>query len=179
MPTNVNQCTFSTNLVSGGLGGNGQPGELSDGNAGNGGNAQGAGVYNGQSGWFIHADVVNNIAQSGPGGLGGNGTTGPAGTGNGGGIWATTSTTFILDTLVALNLLQPGGLENGSDISGAITSQGYNLIGATNGSSGWTTNDLADTILSPLNPLIGPLQDNGGPTLTHALLSSAFYRPAI
>lgn len=47
---------------------------------------------------------------------------------------------------------------------GVITSQGYNL--ASDGSCQLnTTGDLSST-----NPQLGPLQNNGGPTLTHALL---------
>jgi hypothetical protein len=58
------------------------------------------------------------------------------------------------------------------DVYGDITSLGYNVIGdATN--SGFTpaTGDLTN-----VDPLLGPLQVNGGPTLTHALLPGS---PAI
>src|SRR5262249_7774227 len=51
------------------------------------------------------------------------------------------------------------------DVRGDVTSQGYNLIGNTDGGTGF-----ADTDLLNVNPLLGPLQDNGGPTPTHALL---------
>jgi hypothetical protein len=56
--------------------------------------------------------------------------------------------------------------------SGSINSSGYNLIGSTSGctfaaSSGDKLN---------INPDLGPLSDNGGPTLTHALLTGS---PAI
>jgi len=70
------------------------------------------------------------------------------------------------------------------DVIGDFTSSGYNLIGkmdySTPGSggaagvptSGLTNNlnhDLVGSLASPTNALIGPLQDNGGPTFTHAL----------
>jgi hypothetical protein len=51
------------------------------------------------------------------------------------------------------------------DVKGVFTSQGYNLIGATIGSTGFgATGDQLN-----INPLLGPLADNGGPTKTIAL----------
>jgi hypothetical protein len=53
---------------------------------------------------------------------------------------------------------------SGNDCAGSVTSLGHNLSG--DGSCGLTgSGDLA-----VVNPLLGPLQDNGGPGLTHALL---------
>ncbi|MGH6961449.1 MAG: choice-of-anchor Q domain-containing protein, partial [Dongiaceae bacterium] len=57
------------------------------------------------------------------------------------------------------------------DLSGSLASLGHNLIGNTSGGSGFHATDLLN-----VNPLLGPLQDNGGPTLTHALLAGS---PAI
>jgi hypothetical protein len=71
------------------------------------------------------------------------------------------------DTLIALN--SNSGL-GGPDVTGAITSQGYNLIGKTNDSSGWVASDRCGSIATPLDPLLGPIQDNGGQTFTLALL---------
>jgi hypothetical protein len=65
---------------------------------------------------------------------------------------------------------------NGSvtgDLDGTISSLGHNLIGATDGSSGWMSSDLTGILGSPLNPLLGPLQNNGGPTYTMALLPTS------
>ena len=65
----------------------------------------------------------------------------------------------------------------GPDVDGGVTSLGHNLIGKTNGSSGWVVgSDLTGTIATPLNPLLGHLGDNGGPTQTMALLPGS---PAI
>jgi hypothetical protein len=61
------------------------------------------------------------------------------------------------------------GTATGPDISGTLISVGYNLIGAADGSSGWVASDLTGTIAAALNPLLGPIQDNGGPTFTMAL----------
>jgi len=60
---------------------------------------------------------------------------------------------------------------------GPIMSSGYNLIGnSSNCSFSSTMGDQVGTSTSPINPRLGPLQDNGGGTLTHALLAGS---PAI
>ncbi len=70
----------------------------------------------------------------------------------------------IKNTIVANNLL-------GGDCSSfSITSLGYNL------SSDNTCNFVGPGDLVNTNPLLGPLQNNGGPTLTYALLPGS---PAI
>jgi hypothetical protein len=76
---------------------------------------------------------------------------------------------------VALNVaLNPG---QGPDVYGVFNSLGHNLVGATNDSSGFTApGDLAGSKASPIDPKLGPLADNGGPTLTMALLPGS---PAI
>jgi len=55
---------------------------------------------------------------------------------------------------------------SGPDIWGAVESLGYNLIGSTTGATinGSTTGNLIG-----VDPLFGPLADNGGPTMTRAL----------
>jgi hypothetical protein len=56
-----------------------------------------------------------------------------------------------------------------SDVVGAFSSRGHNLVGATNGSTGFSAGgDLKGTATSPLDPRLGPLQDRGGPTWTFA-----------
>ena len=61
--------------------------------------------------------------------------------------------------------------ENIFNDGGAVTSLGYNL--SSDDGAGYLT-DPDDQINT--DPLLGPLQDNGGPTLTHALLPGS---PAI
>jgi len=74
------------------------------------------------------------------------------------GLYAPGPHLMIMNTLVAGN--------NGSDdVYGSVVSLGYNLIGQTNYSFGWVASDLAGCS----NALLGPLQDNGGQTLTMAL----------
>jgi CSLREA domain-containing protein len=64
-----------------------------------------------------------------------------------------------------------------SDCSGLLTSRGFNLVGNNTGCSFVaTTGDQVGTGDSPIDPLLDPLADNGGPTQTHALLDSS---PAI
>jgi hypothetical protein len=63
-----------------------------------------------------------------------------------------------------------------SDIVGNLDSQGHNLIGIGDGGSGYADTDLVGTYSSPLVSKLGPLQDNGGPTWTMALLRGS---PAI
>lgn len=54
------------------------------------------------------------------------------------------------------------------DVAGPVLSLGYNLIGQSDGSTGWGSTDQTGTAQTPLDPQLSPLQDNGGPTLTHA-----------
>ena len=62
------------------------------------------------------------------------------------------------------------------DVYGVFKSGGFNLIGAVDGSSGFVNGVGADqvgSVVAPIDPLIGPLQMNGGPTATHALLPNS------
>jgi predicted outer membrane repeat protein len=70
------------------------------------------------------------------------------------------------NTIIADNMAPTG-----ADIFGSVTTSRYNLVGNTNGGSGFDPTDLLN-----VDPLLGPLQDNGGPTLTMALLDGS---PAI
>jgi hypothetical protein len=89
------------------------------------------------------------------------------GTGSeGGGIYQGigSPTTILKNTIVAGNTA-----DEGPDIDGAITSNGHNLIGNSKDASGFVDSDFVGTADSPIDPLLGPLQDNGGPTQTMAL----------
>ena len=63
-----------------------------------------------------------------------------------------------------------------SDVSGSLHSLGHNLIGIGDGGSGYADADLVGTSANPIDAKLGPLQDNGGPTETMALLPGS---PAI
>ncbi|MET0646806.1 MAG: Ig-like domain-containing protein, partial [Pyrinomonadaceae bacterium] len=56
---------------------------------------------------------------------------------------------------------------------GFFSSQGHNIIGNVGDSTGFVASDQVGTSASPIDPKLGPLQDNGGPTLTHALLAGS------
>ncbi len=62
----------------------------------------------------------------------------------------------------------------GPDVDGPVISLHDNFIGVGDYSDGWSTAgqdmDHVGTSDAPLDPLLGPLQDNGGPTLTRAPL---------
>jgi hypothetical protein len=53
-----------------------------------------------------------------------------------------------------------------SDVSGAFSSQGHNLIGDGTGGSGFADTDLVGTADFPIDPQLEPLGDYGGPTQT-------------
>ena len=94
--------------------------------------------------------------------------------GSGGGAYNGSGDTFGLDnTIIAADSLTTSGAYNGIDTSGAFASLGYNLIGAALGSSGWVSTDLTGTASLPLNPMLGPLANNGGPTQTLLLLAGS------
>jgi CSLREA domain-containing protein len=59
------------------------------------------------------------------------------------------------------------------DIDGLFTSEGHNLIGNGDGAIGFINgynSDIVGTLAAPIDPKLGELQDNGGPTWTRALL---------
>jgi hypothetical protein len=168
--------TLSTNTVRGGNGGVGGIGNGfyfygRGGNGGNGAAGLGGGMYV-SAGTFplTNGTIAFNTAQASLGGAGGTGSPpgnpGSGGTGQGGGVANAGGTLHALNTLVGDNTAA-----SASDLSGPLASLGHNLIGNSSGGSGYTATDLLD-----MDPLLGPLHNNGGPTLTHALLSGS---PAI
>jgi hypothetical protein len=74
----------------------------------------------------------------------------------------------LRNTLVALNVS-----DSGPDIQGTVVSQGHNLVGDGTGAAGFADSDFVGTSDSPIDPHLGPLQDNGGPTQTMALLDGS------
>jgi len=88
---------------------------------------------------------------------------------------SSTSPIFVKNTIIARNLVAFGDEQ---DVAGAFLSQGNNLIGEIDGnSSGFgAAGDLVGTVDVPIDPRLGDLAFNGGPTSTHALLPGS---PAI
>jgi len=86
------------------------------------------------------------------------------------GLTNNSGTVNIGNTIVANT---PGG---GADVGGAFTSQGHNLIGHKGSSTGFTNGlngDIVGSSGSVIDPRLGPLANNGGPTPTHALLAGS------
>src|SRR5262249_32296455 len=86
-------------------------------------------------------------------------------------------TTVLRNTIVAANLDDEPGLipaPDCVDFNGTpVTSEGFSLVGdgahctsLIDGANG----DQIGTHAAPIDAKLGPLADNGGPTLTHALL---------
>ena len=121
-------------------------------NTSNGGANTGGGISNAGTATLINVTVAANTL--------------------GGGI-NSTGTTNLSNTLIADNTTG-----SDADINGVFNSNDYNLIEnkGTATFTGTTAHDQVGTSGAPLDAKIGPLFNNGGPTLTHALLTGS---PAI
>jgi hypothetical protein len=122
----------------------------------------GGGIYSSGTTSLFNVTITNNRANSD-----GSGNEAGGGVANGGG------TLTFANSIIALNetIIDFGPVLDTDDCAGVITSQGNNLV--------YDYHTLHCTINGPFtltDPLLGPLQDNGGPTLTQALLPGS---PAI
>ena len=103
------------------------------------------------------------------------------GGGQGGGSFITNPGSFHMKNAIIAgnNDLSTGMYAKAPDCRGSVDSDGYNLIGdlgqALNGTHCDVAGNTAGNQIGAVAEL-GPLQDNGGPTLTHALLPAS---PAI
>jgi CSLREA domain-containing protein len=91
----------------------------------------------------------------------------------GGGLSATGGNALLKNTIVARNFRGSTGT-TASDLvstSSIASSSSFNLIGA--GGGGGLTNGVNNNQVGVSNPGLGPLQNNGGPTMTHALLAGS------
>jgi hypothetical protein len=152
----IDDCTFNGNIAFGGQTTNGT-----------GGNGVGGGIewiFN-ASPTLINCTIVGNDAAQGA-----------TATGHfigllsfGGGINANGSGT-VENTIVAGN-----AASNGPDIDGVLTTAFADLVG--DGSDSDQTNGVngnqVGTPVSPIDPLLGPLQNNGGPTQTMMPLANS------
>jgi CSLREA domain-containing protein len=89
--------------------------------------------------------------------------------GHGGGIRSTGGIVNVKNSIIANN--SATGI--GPDVSGNVVSAGYNLIGKSDGSNGFTApTDLKGTTASPLDPRLDPggPKNNGGTTPTIAIM---------
>jgi CSLREA domain-containing protein len=93
--------------------------------------------------------------------------------GEGGGIYQTRGNrgaVYLRSSTIAANVDQSGDRDCAFDpvYSNTITSGGYNLVQNPGDCVFTATGDIRHA-----DPLLGPLQDNGGDTLTHALLPNS------
>jgi len=133
------------------------------------GNAYGGGLDDESTAVFIASSTFTaNTATAGAIAAGGT-----VGTAFGGGIdndGNVDSGLQLKNTLVAGNTAA-----SGPDVFGAVADTDDNLIGDGTASTGFTTanGDQVGTTISPINAKLGPLQNNGGPTATVALLAGS------
>ncbi|MEN9564194.1 MAG: hypothetical protein RIR73_2438, partial [Chloroflexota bacterium] len=137
----------------------------------------GGGIYSaGGSATVTNSTLSSNSASSGNGGgilnISGTGTMTLLNTtlsGNsGGGITNNDSTLNLTNTIIA-NSTSGGDCTNSS---GTIGTSANNLIEATASNACGLTNGVNGNIIGS-DPSLGSLADNGGPTQTHALLTSS------
>lgn len=131
---------------------------------GNGGGGNGGGIENSAMMTLTNCTVEGNTART-----------------NGGGILSEFSSSILTlqASIVARNSLAAGSTGTGPDINstGTVADNDSNLIGDNTGGPTFTgAHDQVGTAASPIDPKLGPLQDNGGPTPTMALLAGS---PAI
>jgi hypothetical protein len=86
----------------------------------------------------------------------------------GGGIW---NYDVLSEVRIENTIVAGDSAPTGPDVHGQVSGDGHNLIGNSSGASGLDAMDMQN-----IDPLLGPLADNGGPTLTRALLDGS---PAI
>jgi hypothetical protein len=182
----ITRSTFNDNQA---VGGNGEP------VSGTGGQARGGAAVIDTSSWTVQNSTFSfNSATGGAGGgLGGNGTGGaielfnaglvisystiadnsanagaPGGSGSAGGVNAAFGGVTTTANIFAKNSASTAA----NDILGNFASIGYNFVGDST-TANWIpvpgTGDQLGTTAAPLDPKLGPLDDNGGPTFTRAL----------
>src|SRR6185503_6299050 len=147
-----------------------------------GGGGFGAGIYNGFGTAYVSESTVSGNLSSGAAGTVGGGAFNDSGTldlsystitanvvpgglpDDGGGIFNLWGSVEFKSSIIAANNATVD-FYNGE--FGFLVSYGYNLMGST---SGYFPFEAGDQFISAAALKLGPLQDNGGPTFTHALL---------
>lgn len=165
----VTNCTFFTNTVLGGAagaGGNGGGTFGVPGDGGDGGNGIGGAIDNGKTLTLVNCTLASGGAFGGTNGLPGSGNfsgaTGQMGVAQGGNIANPGASLTLLNSILAASV-------SGANAFGAFTDAGYNLSSDTVASLGALSSQNLD-------PRLGPLAANGGPTFTMSLLTNS---PAI
>jgi hypothetical protein len=143
------------------------------------GSGGGGGIWNAESGTATvsNSTLSGNSAQIAGGGIfnrGGtltvtNSTLSGNSANNGGSLSSNGGSVTLQNTIVANS-------PSGGNCDGTITDGGHNLDSDGSCGFGTTNHSLSGTTDTPLDPQLGALADNGGPTWTHALLEGS---PAI
>ena len=164
--------------------------------SGNTANARGGGIYSGGGLTLSNSTISGNTSNSSGGGIALS-TNQPVSikystitlniaqnnfyfNASGGGI---SNTGYVTAPVTAKNTIIAGNVQGPSpflrdDVAGPITLQ-YSFLGTNSGATVTDNgNNLIGTAVIPLNPQLGPLTNNGGPTLTHALLPGSLARNA-
>ena len=130
----------------------------------------GGGIYNNYTATLtlLFSTVTQNIADNRGGGIYQNDVA-PSST-------SVRGSFNVHNTIIASNLNKGNGIN--PDVDGTFTSNGYNLIGDSTGSTGFdvTIGDIVGTSDSVIDPRLDILAFNGGPTRTIGLLRDS---PAI
>jgi|WetSurMetagenome_2_1015567.scaffolds.fasta_scaffold81699_2 hypothetical protein len=88
--------------------------------------------------------------------------SGDPGSSQGGGVWVNDGGSLTLTSCIVADNASTGG--DGPDAYGALTSGGNNLVEDPNDFTGTVGSDQTG-----VDPMLGPLQDNGGPTSTEGI----------
>ena len=200
----VTGSTFASNVVTGGIGGAGGLGAAmafpydggDGGRGGDGGSGLAGALFNSGAASLVNCTIAFNTGSGGTGGVGGQAVAWPddqphaggAGGNGGSGFGGVDGTCDLTNCTVAWNRGN-GGSGGVGGVGGAGTPTNWITPGAsgTNGAAwgGTACSPLVNTLIvsntpaggdSFPDPKLGPLADNGGPTLTMALLPGS---PAI
>jgi hypothetical protein len=109
---------------------------------------------------LINCTIANNFSN---GGLDGNG--GNSGQGAAGGVFNYSGAVLLVNTIIAGN----NAANSRPDVNGAFISSGFNLIGNNQGATNLSILDFQNVSAN-----LGPLQDNGGSTLTCVPLPGSY-----
>lgn len=124
--------------------------------SGNTATVRGGGLHNSGSATIRSTTIANNAATVSGGGIFNNSVFGPAN---------------LKNTIVARNTAPTGtDIHATTPSNSGFQNGGNNLIGDRGSVTAFPLSDLVGTTGSEVDPLLSPLQNNGGPTLTQALL---------
>ncbi len=154
---NVSNTTLNANqaTLGGGINNSGILGVTNSTVSGNIASSNGGGIYNSGTTLISSSTIAGNQAAT------------PGVFGRGGGIYNAASSPLIFRNTILYNNHHVGNPNpEDDDCFGTLTTQHYNLVGSLNNC---TLENSQGLDLIGVNPLLGSLADNGGPTQTHAL----------